>query len=283
VEVAGDADEEFRLVVGPDSRAGRGSIRGRLRLEDGSWRPCRVSVGLRPEGGGSSGGLSGSADPDGAFEIAGVPPGSWALRVSGSEEVAGELSGVSVAPGSAVEVEIRCRWTGKERGVPAELRVRPDPAPAAGAIVKAFATRQPSGPSEVLRAQEDGTWKGTVRTGAPCCVWVLEVAGMRAGVLPAVAPGAAEPTVVPLTPAGRLLLPGWEYGTPEPWVEVRDATDRVLYSGLLGSLPVATDLVRYYLLLPPGAYRVEVSSGPERKEPRTYTASASAGATTPLE
>ena len=75
---------------------------------------------------------------------------------------------------------------------------------------------------------------------------------------------------------GLLVPPGWQHGMPEPWVEVRDAAGVVLYSGGLGALPVVPDR-GYALVLPPGEYRVEVSVGPERKQPRAFTATCVAG------
>jgi hypothetical protein len=279
-EVEGDAVEEVRVVVGPDPRAGAGGIRGRLVREDGAWAPRRLTVVLRPEPGGSSGGLSGAVDPGGRFEVHGVPAGSWALRVAGSAEVEGGAAGVRVVPGAYAEVEVPCRVAEAEVAAPAEVRVRLEPATGDVGPVRVFATRG-SGPSEVLRAREDGTWGGTAKAGAPWRVWAMDPAASRAGVA-AVEPGGAEATVLPLVPAGTLSLPGWEFGTPEPWVEVRDASGAILYSGGITALPVVADRGNC-LLLPPGPCTVEVSTGPERKDPRTLSGTSEAGRTKPLE
>ena len=276
VEVAGDGGEEFRLVVGPDPRSGKGAIRGRLRLEDGTWRPCRVTVGLRPELGGSSGGLSGAVDPEGAFAIPGVPAGPWALRVSGSEDVAGELAGVAIPAGGTAEVEIPCRWLRKETDALVEVAIRLDPLPERPETLKAWATRQPSGESEPLALQPDGAWKGRARTGAPYCFLACDAKGMRAGVLTGPPAGEGKPVTVKMDLAGLLFPPGWEHGTPEPWVEVRDGSGAVLYSGGQSGLPVVPDH-GYGLVLPPGEYRIEVSVGAERKGPKSFTATAVAG------
>ena len=273
----GVSREDVRLVVGPDPRNSIGTIRGRLRLEDGSWRPCRVTVGLRPATGGSSGGLAGAVDPEGAFEIPGVPSGRWNLRVSGSEDVEGELAGVAVVAGGVADAAIPCRWLRKEGDADAELAVRPEPAPEKPESLLVFATRQPSGASGPLAAGADAAWRGTVRTGSPVCLFASDAQAMRAGTAVVPHAGGGEPVSVKMAAAGLLIPPGWSHGRPEPWVEVRDAAGVVVYSGGLGALPVVPDR-GYALVLPPGEYRIEVSVGAERKEPRTFTATAVAGA-----
>jgi hypothetical protein len=87
---------------------------------------------------------------------------------------------------------------------------------------------------------------------------------------------------VVLAPAGKVLLPPHPFEMPDRWIEVRDAAGKVLFSGFEQLLPVIRD-EGYALLLPAGAYRVEVSGGFERKDARVYSAVSTPGTTTRLE
>ena len=133
-----------------------------------------------------------------------------------------------------------------------------------------------------LRAKRDGTWRASVRPGAAFTVWVIDPEGVRAGVATAVKPGSAETPVVALAPAGRLVLPPWEEGMPERWVELRDAAHALLYSGWEFRLPVVPNL-GHCLVLPPGAYRVELSQGLARRGPKVFRVTAVAGATSRMD
>ena len=94
-------------------------------------------------------------------------------------------------------------------------------------------------------------------------------------------PGATQPTTVDLVVAGRVFLPP-SNESQEPWIEIRDAFDRVVWSALERQLPgIAGE--GYFALLPPGTYRVAVSTGRARKDPKTYHAVSAAGSTTRVE
>jgi hypothetical protein len=215
-------------------------------------------------------------DPEGAFAIPGVPAGRWVLRISGSEDVEGELPGVAVTEGGVAEVDIPCRWLRKETDAPLEISIRVDPLPEKPETLNAWATRQPNGESVPLALQPDGTWKGLARTGAASCLYACDAKRMQAGVLSGPLPVDGKPVSVKMEPAGVLFPPGWEHGTLEPWIEVRDGAGTVLYSGGQSGLPVVPDH-GYGLVLPPGEYRIEVSVGAEKATPKAFSATAVAG------
>ena len=269
--VSGDSGEEFRLVVGPDPRGARGVLRGRLVLEDGSWEPRRVAVSLVGEGGASSGGILAEAAPDGSFEMPRVPAGSWTIRVSRSETLEGELTGIVVVPQGTVEVVLVCRRTGEEEGEPAELRIRVDPPPENQAALFARATRQPRGTSIALRPSGDGTYAGEITAGGSCAVLVFDAAARRAGIVPDLDPASGNVATVAMVSAGEVVPPPWEFGNPPWWIEVRTSSGTLVYSGLGTALPTSPDR-GYVLYLPPGTYDVEVSVGEERKNPRPFRA-----------
>ncbi len=282
VEVAGADGETFRLVLAPPPGTATGTLRGRLRLEDGSWRPCRATVGVRSAMGSSPAPAPGRVDPEGGFEIRGVPDGIWDLRVVGSGDLEGGLAGVAVTGGGTVEVDLPCRRLAGEGDGPVVLRVRAVPVPADPSSLRGWATRRSAARSVPLAAAGEGVWECTVVSGAPCVLHVFDVKEMTAGVATASPRNAGNPIPVALAPAGLLLPPGWEYGTPDPWIEVRDGDGAVLYSGGQSALPVVPD-AGYALVLPPGTYRVEIATGAERSHPRTVGATVVAGRATRIE
>jgi len=276
-EVAGGAPEGFRLVVGPSADGDSGRVRGRVQWEDGTWEPALVMVVVRSDERTSPTLRMSLALPDGAFEIDGVPPGPWGLRVR-APGFEGDVERVDVPAGEIAEATIVCRRVAPP--APAErlpLTVRVTDAPPE---LAAWATRA-DGPtagsrSIPLRRTPESNWTVSAASAGRYVVWCADAAGGRAGVLVDAAPGAADPPAVRLLPAGRLLLPAPPKDRTERWIQARNAAGVVVFSGLEDDLPTAAGEGRH-LLLPPGDWTVEVSRGIGRKEPATYRATVVAG------
>lgn len=285
VVVEGDATDEFQLVVGADPRADHAVVRGRLQLDAGPWIPTRAWLTVdRQDGRQMKWAQSPTpVDPDGAFEIASVAPGTVRLRVFVGD-VAGELAGVLVPPRGAIDVVVPCRRTVKSvdgEDQVAQLRLRIAEADATPGLV-AWATRAPAARSVLFERAAGGAFSLSMKTGAACGVWVFDATAMRAGVAFDAAPGAAEPAAVALVAAGRVMLPPVSFEHQGQWVEIRDASERVVWSGPETKLP-AIPGEGYFAVLPPGNWRFDVSDGIERKDPKIWRGVAVAGSTTRAE
>lgn len=283
---AGDADgagHDFRLVVGPDAGADAGTIRGRLRMEEGPWTATYAAVAAMREGRREMPPPP-IVRPDGSFEIDGVEPGRWELRVS-SAAVVGTADAVDVPARGTAVVVIVCRP--RDPVVPVEtapLTVRVDDAPPELAVWATSAGGRR--PSTRLRRTPESAWTATVATGGTFTVWAADIARRRAGVVTGLAHDgaarAAAPPRVELVPAGRVVLTPPADAFAERWVEVRDAAGSVVWSGPERELP-ATVGEGSHLDLPPGDWTVEISTGLARRSPRTSDARVVAGGTVRLE